>query len=183
MQRIDGPTRAAALPAPAATGSGSSSPGYFAHGNLHDGVPYTLLDPDWLNMVQEELVAVVVAGGLALNKANHGQVLAALQALFVPAFTHSGSDWRRVGPDGFIECGGVQALGTTSEGTITIDFPVDFPNECLGVLGVMVATGSASGDTQLQEGTLSAGSATMRIQSDGASFSDTTSVRWRAWGR
>lgn len=188
MQRIDGPSRAAALPAPTATGAGGSSPGYFAHGDLLAGIPYTTLDPDWLNMIQEELVAVVSAAGLTLDKANHGQVLAAMQAMFIasgaPSFTHPGSGvWRRVGPDGFIECGATQALGTTSEGTVTINFATAFPNECLGCFATAIATGSGSGDTQLQESALSAGLAIMRIQSDNATFGDTTSFRWRAWGR
>ena len=84
MILIDGPTRAAALPAPAATGAGAASPGYFANGDIAGGVAYTTPTPDWFNMIQEELMAIVVAAGLTPDKADRGQVLAALRLLFAP---------------------------------------------------------------------------------------------------
>ena len=45
-------------------------------------VPPTIVSDEWLNAVQTELVNVVLGAGLALNKADSGQVLLALQQLF-----------------------------------------------------------------------------------------------------
>ncbi len=47
----------------------------------------TLVTADWLNAVQNELVAVVEAAGLALDKANSTQLLGALRALEFPVGT------------------------------------------------------------------------------------------------
>lgn len=78
MFRIDNPTAAAALPTPAAPGTA----GYFTGGNPATATPATILDPDWLNAVQEELFAILTAASLAGSKTNRGQVLAALDSLF-----------------------------------------------------------------------------------------------------
>lgn len=42
----------------------------------------TVVTPEWLNAVQGELVSLVTAAGLALDKANSAQVLAALKVIF-----------------------------------------------------------------------------------------------------
>lgn len=76
MFRIDHPTAVGVLPAPAPAGA----PGYFKQNDPGVG-PSTVVTDDWANMVQEELVGVVTGAGLALDKANHGQVLAAIQTL------------------------------------------------------------------------------------------------------
>lgn len=78
MQRIDGPTAAPLLPAPSAV---SGTPGYFTGGDPSVPTPPTAVSGDWLNMIQEELVSVILAAGIALDKANHGQLLAAIQGL------------------------------------------------------------------------------------------------------
>jgi len=144
MYRIDGPTRAAALPAPLPVGTGSSSPGYFAHGDLLAGVPYTTLDPDWCNAIQEEIAGVVEAAEIDLDKANHGQLLAALQSLFVLQGAGAGVI---VGTNeasiplagGFILKVGNQA-GTYSEGALTHVFDNPFPNACWAVIPVSINT-------------------------------------------
>ncbi len=76
MFRIDDPTAAAALPAPEAAGA----EGYFTEGN--PGVTQaTLVRASWLNMIQEELTAIVTAAGLARSKTTYNQVLTAIKAL------------------------------------------------------------------------------------------------------
>lgn len=80
MFRIDTDTAAAALPTPGAAGT----PGYFTHGDPSTGTPATTVSADFLNMIQEELMAIVAAGALTPDKTNHGQVLAALEELFAP---------------------------------------------------------------------------------------------------
>jgi hypothetical protein len=77
LHRIDVPSAAASLPAPSAYGT----PGYFQEGNPLTGVDATIVDEDWANAIQEELVAIVLAAGLSLDKANRGQVLAAIRSL------------------------------------------------------------------------------------------------------
>ena len=49
-------------------------------------VPPTIVSDQWLNAVQTELVNVVLGAGLALDKTNSGQVLAALEILFGSAY-------------------------------------------------------------------------------------------------
>lgn len=77
MYRIDSSTAAAALPTPAAAGT----EGYFTEGNPSTSTPATVVGQDWLNMVQEELVAVVAAAGIARDKTNNAQVIAAIQSI------------------------------------------------------------------------------------------------------
>lgn len=78
MFRIDGATAGLALPAPAAAGM----PGFFLAPNPGSGTPGTLVTPDWLNTVQEELEAILAAAGLVGSKTSNAQVLSALVVLF-----------------------------------------------------------------------------------------------------
>lgn len=76
MLRIDDSSAAAALPAPEVLGT----EGYFTEGS--PGVtPATLVRASWLNMVQEELRAVVVAGGLTPSKTTYNQVMTAIKSM------------------------------------------------------------------------------------------------------
>lgn len=77
MHRIDVPSASTSLPAPRAYGT----PGYFQEGNPLTGVDATIVDEDWTNAVQEELVAIVLAAGMSLDKTNRAQVLAAIRSL------------------------------------------------------------------------------------------------------
>jgi len=146
MNRIDGPTRSATLPAPLPVGTGGASPGYFAHGDLLGGVPYTTLDPDWANNIQEELCSVIAAAGLGLDKSSHTQLLTALQTLFVLS---GGSSGVIVGanevslplPGGFILKFGTIS-GSYSEGTMSHTFDNAYPTKCWVVIPVSVNTGA-----------------------------------------
>lgn len=82
MQRIDGPFAVAARPAttPAAT-----DPGFFFGGNPAAGQKATIVTADWLNTVQEELCTVIEAAGLALDRGDSGQLLAALAKMIAAA--------------------------------------------------------------------------------------------------
>ncbi|MET3135272.1 hypothetical protein AAKU55_005580 [Oxalobacteraceae bacterium GrIS 1.11] len=76
MRRIDDPSASPVLPAPEAAGT----EGYFTEGT--PGVtPATLVRASFLNMVQEELRNIVVAGGLIPAKTVYNQVLSAIKAL------------------------------------------------------------------------------------------------------
>lgn len=77
MQRIDGADVAGVLAAPSAT----VAPGYFTDGDPGTGVPATVITQDWLNTVQEELVAAIVLKGATLSKANLAQLADTLGAI------------------------------------------------------------------------------------------------------
>lgn len=53
----------------------------FTQGDAALGVPATTVTSDWLNALQGELVNIVEAAGIALNKPDNTQVLAALRLL------------------------------------------------------------------------------------------------------
>ncbi|TCK43974.1 hypothetical protein B0G84_2322 [Paraburkholderia sp. BL8N3] len=80
MQRIDDATAASSLPVPEAAGT----PGYFTEGNPVAGTPATNVRGSWLNMVQEELMAIVAAGGLTPSKTTYTQVRDAIRAMVGP---------------------------------------------------------------------------------------------------
>jgi hypothetical protein len=61
----------------------------FTDGNPGTGTPATVVDDDWLNAVQDELVNVVLDGGLSLVKATHTQVRDAIRALIARAPTQN----------------------------------------------------------------------------------------------
>lgn len=77
MQRVKRSTAVAVLPATPAGGT----PGFFAAPDPAGGVPATVPGYEWYNAIQEELCAVIAAAGLALDPANHAQMLEAVQRL------------------------------------------------------------------------------------------------------
>ncbi|HDR9510655.1 TPA: hypothetical protein QDC03_005830 [Burkholderia cepacia] len=96
MFRTDQQTAVTAIPAPTPAGT----PGFFTGGNPATGLPATILDADWLNMVQEELMSILAAAGISPSKTTYSQVLAAIQQLTgttistvkgIAKFTSSGS--------------------------------------------------------------------------------------------
>lgn len=82
MHRVDTSSVAVALPAPEAQGA----PGYFSKGDPQTGTPATTPGQDWFNMIQEELIAFLVAlgGSPDVSKADYGQLAAAALAYFAP---------------------------------------------------------------------------------------------------
>ncbi|MDR3513792.1 MAG: hypothetical protein P4L73_19315 [Caulobacteraceae bacterium] len=73
MYRIDGATALSSLPTPAAAGT----PGYFGIGSPGP----TVVSADWLNMVQEEMLAVIVAAGETPSKTTFTQLRDAIETL------------------------------------------------------------------------------------------------------
>ena len=76
MQRVTDPSVSATLPAPSSTGS----PGYYTSGDAAAGVAATIVTKDWLNGIQEELLALITAAGLTPDIANNAQILQALRS-------------------------------------------------------------------------------------------------------
>jgi hypothetical protein len=81
MHRIDNPSAATALPTPTPLGP----EGYFTKGNINVGQSATIVEFDWLNTIQEELMNVVLRGGLTSDKTDNTQLLKALSNLFTGA--------------------------------------------------------------------------------------------------
>lgn len=78
MFRIDDATAASSLPAPETAGT----EGYFTEGNPTAGTPATNVRGSWLNMIQEELCAILAAAGIARSKTTYNQVNSALQKMY-----------------------------------------------------------------------------------------------------
>lgn len=66
MYRIDNSTAAAVMPVVGAVGPKPNS--FFTVGSAVGGVPATVVDADWLNNVQEELMSVLTAANIAGDK-------------------------------------------------------------------------------------------------------------------
>jgi hypothetical protein len=73
MFPIDNPSSVPLPPARAPAGN----PGYFTS----DGESGTIVPPDWLNIVQNELIAVIQNAGIVLNKDDDTQLLQSIQSL------------------------------------------------------------------------------------------------------
>lgn len=73
MHRIDNSSAATILPTPKQPGQ----PGFFTPGTI-GGQTATIVEADWLNMVQEELLAVLAADALAPIKGANNQVITAI---------------------------------------------------------------------------------------------------------
>lgn len=78
MQRVSRASAVASLPAPPAGGT----PGFFTGGNPGAGQPATVPGYEWFNAVQEELLAVILRGGLTASNADLAQVRKSLDRLF-----------------------------------------------------------------------------------------------------
>jgi hypothetical protein len=76
MFRIDNQYASTILPPPLQPGS----PGFYSSGSI-GGELATIVTADAMNEIQEELVAVVAAGGLTLDKNDNTQVIQAILAL------------------------------------------------------------------------------------------------------
>lgn len=94
MFRIDDATAATSIPTPETAGT----EGYFTEGNPATGTPATKVRGSWLNMIQEELRAIVVAAGLTPSKTTYTQVRDAIAQMYSPGrylgtqvFTSSGT--------------------------------------------------------------------------------------------
>ncbi|MGN6589306.1 MAG: hypothetical protein ACTHKE_03340 [Sphingomicrobium sp.] len=77
MYQTDQATASNTLPAPAAAGT----QGYFTNGNPATGVAPTIVDADWLNMIQQELINIVTAAGITPSKTVYNQVLSAIKRI------------------------------------------------------------------------------------------------------
>ena len=119
MFQTDQSTAVATLPAPAA----AATPGYFTNGNPQTGVPATILDADFMNMLMMELINLVSAAGLTPSKSNYSQLLAAVKAVVVQANYNANSYFKSVGSGLIIEWGSVNSSASAD---VAVVFPLAF---------------------------------------------------------
>jgi hypothetical protein len=77
MYRIDNATAATVLPTPASVGPNPN--GFFQVG-VPGVTPSTVVDGDWANAVQEEIVTVLAAAGITPSKTVRTQLVQAVSA-------------------------------------------------------------------------------------------------------
>ena len=78
MQRVKRSTAIATLPAPPVGGT----PGFFTGGNPGVGQPASVPGYEWFNGVQEELIGLILRGGIAASDGDLAQVRKSLDRLF-----------------------------------------------------------------------------------------------------
>lgn len=156
MQRILSATRAVDL-------FGVGKPG-FKDGDLSSGILATDLTAAWFNGVQEELLAVIEAAGIAPTSANLTQLLLALRSAGVfqtqatndsstkaatTAFANPGSSLAASGyqklPSGLILQWG--SFTSSGAGTSSVSFPIAFPTACRQVFPVLTYGGAGTPPT------------------------------------
>lgn len=114
MFRIDTVDAAASPEAVPAAGTEK----YYIEGDPTGGVEATTVPAWWLNMVQDELRAIVVAAGLTPDKTDNAQVLAAINALIAAASTgipagQVSAFAMDAAPAGWLKCNGAAVSRTT----------------------------------------------------------------------
>lgn len=180
MHRIDGPTAAPALPAP---GPVVGTPGYYTDGDPDTVTPPTTMTPAWANAVQEELLAVITHAGLAPDKSDNAQLLAAILELFGAAgvtqdiqngeFTFYGGGLCKVG---------IQS-GAYGEGQVSVSFRTPFPTACLNVqLTEINTSGGIHTDFSMQVVSVSKTGFTAMVQLNGSDGTTISGFHWDAKG-
>ncbi|MBB2196547.1 hypothetical protein HLH44_03555 [Gluconacetobacter sp. 1c LMG 22058] len=81
MYQIDTSAAVAEMPAMGAPGN----PGWFDGGDPVSGRGPTYIDPDWLNMLQAELMAILALGSVSQNKTETNQIASVISALIANA--------------------------------------------------------------------------------------------------
>ena len=114
----------------------------FTEGSPAGGVPATTVSAAWLNDMQEELISILAAAGIAPVKGDQDQVLAAILALIAA----QAGGIRSLTPNGYRQIGDIVLQwghGTTVTGNgDDVAFPVTFPSE---VWAVIVMESAAAG--------------------------------------
>ena len=88
MFRIDTSDAVSSAPSPGALGA----EGYFSDGDPAAPTPATEVTPDWLNMVQESLIALLTATALGHSKTDYTQVLQAIRIIIQNGLAEYGVD-------------------------------------------------------------------------------------------
>ena len=147
MQRLSNGTQVASLPVPIAI---SGTPGFATAGNPETPLPASEWDADQYNRMQEEIIAPILATGLALDPNNNAQLLAAIKLLinqsFIGSLTNPGyMKIPIVGNPLILQwCRNLTStVNSAGAGTVTFTFPVAFTTVVLGYSYVLTDEASA----------------------------------------
>ena len=150
---------------------GATEENLFTEGDPANAIPATEVSAPWLNAVQEELCAVIVAAGIELNPASNAQLLAALQAMGPRAATETQSGIAELATAAEVQAGTDAARIVTPAGLASFGkvlsangyqrfpgglilqwggfsstgawtFPITFPNAVFSVVGTAAQNGS-----------------------------------------
>ncbi|WMW65752.1 hypothetical protein [Nitratidesulfovibrio liaohensis] len=133
MHRIDGP--------------GATEDGRFTDGNPAAGIPPTIVTDDWANAVQEEIVGVIAGAGIALDKADNGQLLQAIKKLGPERFRGFGltgqhEEWEA--DPATIDRNSLYAVRKGAASGQSPDMPDDMPAEAWAFVHTMVMPGDVA---------------------------------------
>lgn len=126
MFRIDHPTAVGVLPVPSAPGA----PGYFKTQAPGAPDPSTIVTDEWANGIQEELMSVLAAAGIAADKTQFNQLLLSIQSI--------------IGSSAVVGAGSIFGLTLANNGanpTTRIDFAAGFCRDSLNGVGIVLAAG------------------------------------------
>lgn len=127
MHRIDGPS--------------ATVDNKFTEGSPTGGVPATVVDADWLNDIQENIVTVILNAGLSLTKGRALDLFDAIVALNVSGGSLAGNGWTQFGNGLIFQW----AAGSTTNGSGVWTYPIPFPNNCFRVFASQDAQGTYFG--------------------------------------
>jgi len=145
----------------------SGTPQYATSGNPATNTPATVFPAYQYNALQEELMAIITAGGITADRTNNAQVIAAIRNVITGYFTGSNQNLASSGyqklPGGLIIEWGI---GTLTSGTTTITYPLALPNALLGFVAfpsgtniTLASTSSNTSSATINGWTASSGSA------------------------
>lgn len=95
----------------------ANAAGEFTEGNPQAGAAATLIKAAWLNTIQREVIAVILAAGLTLNKSDDSQLSKAVKALAGAEADSKISSTPQMGVVGAIADIPISTLGTYASGT------------------------------------------------------------------
>lgn len=167
----------------------SGTPQYATIGNPASSIPATLLPAYFINMLQDELLAVVTAAGLTADDSNWAQLLAAIRG----TSSTGSSGWRKNLLTGEIIQWGVATLPNsgTQTSSVSVTYPLAFPTARDSIILTPAQNFNTAGgmpilaaiSSTLTGFTLSADNNLGGSGFGNDTFNQTVACFWRAWGR
>lgn len=97
MYQIDNSTAVSSMPTPGAAGPKPDS--FFISPNMTLGVPGTVMDADWCNAVQMEIINVLSAADITPSKILQDQLITAINAIIAAAIATNNFSWTTIDSD------------------------------------------------------------------------------------
>lgn len=116
--------------------------GVFVDGDPFNGIQGTMVTADWLNSIQEEIVAVITAAGIALDPDDQTQLLQALVELMSSAVTQPvGDSSQLVATDAFVQAAiaGIATVNVAGNADVAL-------TQAQWGAGIIILTGALTGN-------------------------------------